>query len=170
DKRNNLIQSMERFYKNYSKKVDEKVFEAVMHLYKQQAPQEFLPEEIKNAAITNLTATIYKESSLTNYEDFKQLLKGSSKEVFKKLKKDKGYFLAKAMAENYFKHIMPKYEALTLEINALQRTYMKAQLELYPDARIFPDANSTLRVTYGKVKGYSPKDAISYAPVTYLEG
>lgn len=170
DKRNNLIQSMERFYKNYSKKVDEKVFEAVMLLYKQQAPQEFLPEEIKNAAITNLTATIYKESSLTNYEDFKQLLKGSSKEVFKKLKKDKGYFLAKAMAENYFKHIMPKYEALTLEINALQRTYMKAQLELYPDARIFPDANSTLRVTYGKVKGYSPKDAISYAPVTYLEG
>jgi hypothetical protein len=37
-------------------------------------------------------------------------------------------------------------------------------------ARIFPDANSTLRVTYGKVKGYKPSDAVFYTPVTYLDG
>jgi hypothetical protein len=48
---------------------------------------------------------------------------------------------------------------------------MKALLELSPkDARIFPNANSTLRVTYGKVAGYSPADAIYYEPVTHLEG
>src|SRR5690554_7954001 len=47
---------------------------------------------------------------------------------------------------------------------------MKAQLELFPDARIFPDANSTMRVTYGKVNGYNPKDAVSYDAVTYLDG
>src|SRR5690606_7709158 len=37
-------------------------------------------------------------------------------------------------------------------------------------SRIFPDANSTLRVTYGKVDGYQPMDAVSYGPVTYLDG
>jgi hypothetical protein len=48
---------------------------------------------------------------------------------------------------------------------------MKGILELSPkEARIFPDANSTLRVTYGKVKGYAPSDAVYYSPVTYLEG
>ena len=47
---------------------------------------------------------------------------------------------------------------------------MKAQLELFKDKRLFPDANSTLRVTYGKVKGYEPKDATIYTPVTYLDG
>jgi hypothetical protein len=48
---------------------------------------------------------------------------------------------------------------------------MKAILELSPkEARIFPDANSTLRVTYGKVKGYAPSDAVYYSPVTYLDG
>jgi hypothetical protein len=47
---------------------------------------------------------------------------------------------------------------------------MKGQLELFPEARIFPDANSTLRVTYGKVKGYQAADAVYYQPVTYLEG
>jgi hypothetical protein len=47
---------------------------------------------------------------------------------------------------------------------------MKAQLELNKNSRIFPDANSTLRVTYGKVKGYEPKDATQYKHVTYLDG
>jgi len=48
---------------------------------------------------------------------------------------------------------------------------MKAILELSPkSARIFPDANNTLRVTYGKVKGYKPNDAVFYEPFTYLDG
>ena len=47
---------------------------------------------------------------------------------------------------------------------------MKAQLELNKKARIFPDANNTLRVTYGKVKGYEPKDATLYMSTTYLDG
>ena len=48
--------------------------------------------------------------------------------------------------------------------------YMKAQLEFNKNARIFPDANSTLRVTYGKVKGFAPKDGIIYDHSTYLDG
>ena len=47
---------------------------------------------------------------------------------------------------------------------------MQAQLEMMPDKKFFPDANSTLRVTYGKVNGYSPKDAIYYAPESTLKG
>jgi hypothetical protein len=48
---------------------------------------------------------------------------------------------------------------------------MKAIMELSKkEDRIFPDANSTLRVTYGKVKGYSPSDAVYYNPITYLDG
>jgi hypothetical protein len=66
--------------------------------------------------------------------------------------------------------VAPKYDEINLRNLALQRTYMKAQLELNKDSRIFPDANSTLRVTYGKVKGYEPKDATIYKPFTYLDG
>ena len=47
---------------------------------------------------------------------------------------------------------------------------MKALMVVMPKARYFPDANSTLRVTYGKVKGYAPRDAVYYEPVTYLDG
>lgn len=47
---------------------------------------------------------------------------------------------------------------------------MKALMEALPKARYFPDANSTLRVTYGQVRGYSPRDAVYYDPVSYLDG
>ncbi len=55
-------------------------------------------------------------------------------------------------------------------IDSLQRIYMKAQMEMQPDERFYPDANFTLRVSYGKVKGYSPQDAVYYKHYTTLEG
>lgn len=41
---------------------------------------------------------------------------------------------------------------------------------MLPEQRYFPDANGTMRVTYGKVKGYEPRDAVYYEPLTYLDG
>lgn len=47
---------------------------------------------------------------------------------------------------------------------------MTALMTVLPEERYFPDANSTLRVTYGQVRGYSPRDAVYYNPVSYLDG
>jgi hypothetical protein len=69
------------------------------------------------------------------------------------------------------KNVAPKFDELNLKNNATQRAYMKGILELSPkSARIFPDANSTFRITYGKIKGYKPNDAVVYEPFTYLDG
>ena len=43
-------------------------------------------------------------------------------------------------------------------------------MELFPEKKFFPDANSTLRVTYGKVQGYQPRDGVNFLPYTYLDG
>lgn len=130
-----------------------------------------MPASLKAADISSLTNTIYSQSALTTYEGISNLLSGDAESVLKKMQADPGYQLLKAMADIYTNDIAPKYDAINLEISALQRTYMKAILELSPkEARIFPDANSTLRVTYGQVKGYSPADAVYYHPVTTLEG
>lgn len=100
-----------------------------------------------------MTAEIYGQSKLTSYEKFKELLSGDTKTVLAKINADKGFQLVKSIADVYLKDVNPKYEEINLRIAALQRNYMKGILELSPkDARIFPDANSTLRVTYGKVK------------------
>lgn len=170
DRRDNLLNQLETAYKNYNKNVDQDVFEAIVELYGTKSPKELTPMAIQNINYSDLTYEIYAKSALTSYEKAKKLLAGSGAEVSAKLNKDVGYKLAKLLSNHYFDSIAPKYDALQLQIDALQRTYMKGQLELFPDARIFPDANSTLRVTYGKVDGYDPKDAVSYAPVTYLDG
>lgn len=170
DRKENLIKSQEDFYREFNAKVDEKVFEQLIALYGNKAPKQFLPSTLINADYKKLTTTLYSQSKLVDYAKFKALLNGDAKSVLKKLNKDKGYLFVKSLADNYTKNIAPKYDEINLKIVALQRTYMKAQLELYPNTRIFPDANSTLRVTYGKVDGYEPKDATYYKPVTYLEG
>ncbi len=170
DRKENLIKGLESLYKDYNKNVDQGIFEATIALYGTKAPQNLTPDAIKNKDYSAIANTVYSKSALTSYDGLKKLLNGKAADVIKNLQKDPGYALAKELSNNYFENIAPSYDKMDLELDALQRTYMKAQLELFPDARIFPDANSTLRVTYGKVNGYQPSDAVTYSHVTYLDG
>ena len=171
DRRNNTIASLEETYKDFNKNVDEKIFEQLIELYATKSPKQFLPKELNTTDFKGMTTEVYGQSKLTSYSGVKALLDGDAKTVIARLNQDKGYKLIKAMTDAYLANVAPKYDEINLRIAALQRTYMKGILELSPkDARIFPDANSTLRVTYGKVNGYEPKDATYYKPVTYLDG
>ena len=170
DRKNNLVTNLESFYKDFNPTVDEKVFEQLMDLYINKSPQQFLPESLTHTNAKSLAVEIYEQSKLVNYNTLKELLSGETKTIIANLNKDNGFLLVKKMADKYLNEVSPKYDEIDLRITALQRTYMKAQLELNKGSRIFPDANSTLRITYGKVKGYEPKDAIAYKPKTYLDG
>lgn len=170
DRKNNLISGLGDFYKDFNPTVDERVFEQLIELYATKSPKAFLSPSLLNANIKELTSSLYTSSKLTTFAGTKELLTGDTKTILTNLNNDKGYLLVKEMADKYLKEVAPKYDEINLRNLALQRTYMKAQLELNKDSRIFPDANSTLRVTYGKVKGYEPKDATIYKPFTYLDG
>ncbi|SHG10256.1 Peptidase S46 [Flavobacterium segetis] len=170
DRKNNLVTGLADFYKNFNASVDEKVFEQLLELYATKSAKQFLPQSLMNVNTKKLAEEIYSKSKLKDYSSLKQLLSGDAKTVISNLNSDPGFKLVKELGEIYTKEIAPKYDEINLNITALQRTYMKAQLELNKNSRIFPDANSTLRVTYGKVKGYEPKDATVYTPVTYLDG
>ena len=170
EERTKLLNSYKGFYKNYNAQVDKDVFNKLVTLYKEESPQAYLSESLKNADISELSKSIYSNSSLTNLEAMTSMLSGSSDEVIKKINEDSGYAFGKSLVDNYYQNISPKYQDLHLQIKAVQKVYMKALIETFPDERFFPDANGTLRVTYGKVKGYQPKDAVVYEPVSYLEG
>jgi len=172
DRKQNLLTNFESSFKNYSAKVDQKVFEKVISIYAEGTPPQFLPDNFISADKTELTTNLYNKSALTSFESLKQLLKQSNpQEVIKALNQDEAYQLVKELAQAFYTRVLPEYQSKQREIQGLQKQYMKALLELSPkEDRLFPDANSTLRVTYGKVKGYSPKDAIYYEPVSYLEG
>ena len=170
DRKNNLYNGLGDFYKDFSAKVDEKVFEQLIALYVTKVPKQFLPNTLNNIDVNQLTKNVYSSSKLTSYSGSKELLTGDTKTVLENINRDPAFVLVKSMADMYLKEVNPTYEVLNLKITELQRNYMKAQLELSENSRIFPDANSTLRVTYGKVKGYEPKDGVYYNPITYLDG
>jgi len=171
DRKNNLINGIVDFYKDYNIEVDKNVFEQLIHLYSTKSPKQFLPENLINIDALKLTNDVFSNSKLTTLNSFKELLDGDTKTVIEKLNADKGYQIIKSMSDAFIKNVSPKYDEINLKNIATQRTYMKAILELSPkSARIFPDANSTFRVTYGKIKGYKPSDAVYYEPFTTLDG
>ena len=171
NRRNSLIASTTNFYKDFNAEVDEKVFEKLIAIFAEKYPKQFMPESLKNIDAVALTKNIYSNTAFTNQAKLTNLLSGDAKTVIERLNNDKLYSLVKEVTESYNQQVAPTYNELNLKNTELQRNYMKGILEFStPQDRIFPDANSTLRVTYGKVKGYEPRDAVSYDHVTYLDG
>jgi hypothetical protein len=70
----------------------------------------------------------------------------------------------------YNTDVRGQYGKMDAEINNLNRTYMKGIRELNSTKKYYPDANSTLRVSYGKVEGYYPRDGVMYNYFTTLDG
>lgn len=170
EERDKLIKSFEGFYKNYNAEVDQQVFKKLIQMYQEKSPESYLPTSVKNVDVDALSNEIYQASKLINLSGAQSMLEGPLEDVIKKINEDKGYSFGKGLIETYYQRIEPRYNKLSLQIKANQKVYMKALIETFPEERFFPDANSTLRVTYGKVSGYSPTDAVYYQPVSYLKG
>jgi len=168
--RTRTLDGLKRTYKNYSAMVDRPVFEKLVALYAQKSPKEYLPTNIQGVNFTALATNIYSNSKLTSFEGAKQLLEGTPEEVIKKLNKDKAYVFGKELHTTYYTKIEPKFQQLNMQLGAVQKEYMKALMEVFPTKRFYPDANSTLRVNYGLIQGYAPKDGVYYTNKTYLKG
>jgi hypothetical protein len=77
---------------------------------------------------------------------------------------DPAYKVAKAFLNNYNENYATKYAEFVSKNNELGRLYMKGLFEMNPAKMnsTYPDANFTMRVSYGNVKSYAPKDAVKY--------
>ena len=168
--RESVLERFEGMFKNYSAEVDKPVFKKLVSLYAEKAPKEYLPLNMLNVDFTALTNDIYANSKLTTIEGTKELLSGSAEEVIKKLNEDKAYVFGKELHTIFYTKMEPKFQELNLQLTAVQKQYMKGLMEVFPSKRFFPDANSTLRVTYGQVRGYEPRDGVYYETTTYLDG
>ena len=165
-----ILGRLEGTYKNYSPIVDKPVFEKLVSLYAEKAPNAYVPENMQVGNIAEICNDIYATTNLTSLKGAQELLSGSAEEVMKKLNEDKAHLFGKELHTIFYNKIEPKFQQLNLEIEAVQKQYMKALMEVFPNERFFPDANSTLRVNYGMVQGYEPKDGVYYTTQTFLKG
>jgi len=162
--------SINGHFKNYDAHTDELLFDALFKKYElEQADSEYLPAYFNGK--TYSAKEVFSKSYFASQEKLEDLLNSSTKKVQKKLSKDPAFKVASALYGHYRNVIYGKYWALEDELDAVDREYLKAMMEVLPDYRnYYPDANSTLRLTYGQVQGVSPLDAVSYGHITYLEG
>jgi len=156
-------------YKNYDAGVDQAVFTRLMGLYQANLDSRYVPSAL-NGDLNRLGSSLYSSSAFTSGDQVMKMLEMSPADAVTAMKKDKGYQFYGEMSEKYQESAALKYGELSEQIDSLQRIYMKMQMDAFPERKFWPDANSTMRVTYGQVNGYAPKDGVWYDPVTHLDG
>ena len=90
--------------------------------------------------------------------------------LFRSLHKDPAYKTARIFLDNYQQSVEPYFKTFNAANFALNHLYQKGILEQKKGQEYYPDANFTMRISYGNVKSYSPKDAVKYSEVCTTRG
>jgi len=144
----------EYFEKNYYMPIDKECFVEVMTQFGKLMPAEMVPEYY--------TSQLQRYGTVQAWAD--ALFASNPTKKDNDLKE-----FASSMQEWYNTEIGPKESDAKEKMNALQKTYMAEQMKKGGES-IYPDANLTLRVAYGKVQGYAPADGVYYNHVSTLKG
>ncbi len=164
------------FFKDFYEPIDEEVMTALLKLYDENLTSEYKPDffNIIHDKYKNdykaYTDYVFAKSIFDKKEKLNSILDNYKAKNYKKIEKDPAFIMAMEMGILYRDKLGGQMAQLNNSIDSLQRIYMKAQMEMSPNDRFYPDANFTLRVAYGNVAGYSPKDAVYYKHFTTLEG
>ena len=166
-----LKEASAEFFKDYYQSIDEEVTRTMLTEYLDNQPADFRPSflnEIKD--VNAYVATLFSKSMFCNEEKVNAFLDNFKPNQAKKLQKDPALMAFESLISFYREEINPKMRPINDELAGMQRLYMKGQMLMQPEKRLFPDANFTLRVTYGKVEGFKPQDGKTYKHFTTLEG
>ena len=161
----------EGFFKDYFQPIDEEIFVAMLDAFDRNMNPGYKPDyfKAKLAEYGSLPAwrdALYAGSLFTDRERVAAL----TKEDLPAVTADPAWALYDAFNQWYRTDLQPAISESERQIRLLYRDYMRAQMEFEPEKAFYPDANLTLRVAYGHVAGYSPADAVYYAPVSTLRG
>jgi hypothetical protein len=166
----------EGFYKNYHTPLDRSIFPPIMKLLYENTNPAFQPDYLKelhrkyNGDYYKIADFVYENSVFASQDKLNRLLNNYKKKSVRSIKKDPAYKLTEAMITNYRTMVSPVFRANLSSLDSLYRIYMTGLREMQPERKIYPDANSTLRISYGKVEGYIPYDGAEYYFNTTLTG
>ncbi len=166
----------QRHFGGHTKWVDRRLFKELTARYREEMPSELLPDVFAQVIdpkfdgnVAAYTDHLYEKSRLVDHSGVKTLLSKLEKSP-KALEKDPAYQFVKSLYSGYFKKVAPKHASTGRSLDSLMRDYVEARQELFPEGQHWYDANSTLRISYGKVEGSRPRDGMSYRYYTTLDG
>ena len=159
------------FYKDYNLSTDKKVAKAMLALFREKVAPADLPDFFKtidsefHGSIDGYVDAMFGNSAFVSEEKLKAALAGDKKE----LANDPALKAARNISGAMLKYTRDLEQSRSLYAEG-QKLFIAGMLEMKAGQAIYPDANSTMRMTYGKVLSYSPKDGVTYDYVTTLDG
>ena len=177
EKPETLEETMKNIYnwlhdRDYNHDIDRRIAKEVLPLYfeltKPEERNEYLNEVYAKykGNLEKYIDHVYENSILANETNLKKFLK---KPTLKKFEKDPAVLLRTAVFESY-RELSAKNAEFAQVMNPLHKTYLKGLMEKANGAPVYPDANFTMRLTYGNVKSYQPKDGVTFNYYTTLKG
>lgn len=167
-----LKEAGKEFYKDFNADIDENLFAALFQMFRDNVPSDLYPEVIQlvekkyKGDYRKFAADLRANSPFMSEESFNAFIQ---KPDCKKMKKDLAYIAGASVYETVF-----KLAAYTNDMKAAlskgNRLFVRGLMEMEPGKVMAPNANSTLRLTYGKVKSYKPRDGVFYDYYTTLTG
>ena len=171
-----LAASAKSFFKNYNANIDNECFVNLLSYYFSTQNPEFIPDELKkyinisDVSLIKINDNMYEKSPyFTNPEAFINFIETASAKDFVKLEKNEVVKMIITIANQSDKNIT-ELRPKASKLNSYYKTYVKALMEKEKDKTFYPDANLTMRITYGNVKGFEPKDGVEYVYYTTLDG
>jgi hypothetical protein len=172
--RGEVLKSLPNFYKDFNQATDEELFTELLPMLDADIDKRFLPEDFqKLMAKTDkdkLLKKIYRKSMLTDEQKLTKIINSDPDEMLKTLRNDPVVKLYKNLNFQYETTIKPVVDSLNVQIEKNMKQYMSGIMDMKKGQAFYPDANLTLRVTYGKVEGYKPEDGVLYKYYTTLSG
>lgn len=163
---------VDRFFENYSTKVDKKLMQEMFSMLESNISKESLPEDFgkygqkHNGDYTKRVDKLFKKTHLTSKEELSSNLKNKN---YKAIQED---VIFKEMIEllTTYRSLYSEAKKQFIRLDSAKRVYLQVLRQYDSTLVSYPDANSTLRFTYGQVKPYFPKDAVFYNYITYADG
>ncbi len=144
------------FFKDYNQATDQKIAAALFNIYKEDVAKDYHPsffEEVEKdykKSFEKYVSEMMKKSVFADEARFAEFIENPTAEV---LEKDMAMITIKSSLNAYF-GVVGKLEEINKQFNKGNRLMVAAQLEMEKGKAFYPDANSTMRLTYGKVGGY----------------
>jgi len=161
------------FFKDYNPPTDNKSMKAMLKLYRADVPAKFLPDFYLNVIDKKFKGNIdmfvddmFAKSLFANETKLNNFL---SKPVLKTLESDPVY-LTSASFNKVTGEASKGLSQFDAGLTTGRRLWIAALMEMVPEKTQYPDANSTMRLSYGTVQDYDPRDAVTYKYYTTLQG
>lgn len=167
-----IKENAQEFFKDYNKDVEKNLIAVMFKMYGDNVAEEWHPEVIKminkkyKGNYEKYAKEVSDKSIFTDQARFDAFL---AKPDMKKLEKDPGYIMGSSLFDTYQK-LGGATEEMRTKVAKGDRLFVRGLLEMQPEKVWAPNANSTIRLTYGNVKSYKPRDAVFYDYYTTLTG